>query len=150
MKQLIAILLLVSLAQAETKTWDDLRLIASGQTIRVHRSADKQKGAFIAVDETTLRLRTEGGSDLAVPRSEVTRVYAQSPSHRRRNFIIGAAVGVAVGALLYGTLGQLIRNESADETAGLLFGPIILGGGIGAAAPTGTMKLVYDAKKQKP
>ena len=138
----------LSAAHAAPKTWDNIRAIAPGHAIRVHTAAEKQTGTFIAVDETTLRLKTSAGNEVSVPRSEITRVYSQSRSHRRRNFIIGAVIGVAVGAIAYGTLGTLLENEGAEDTATLLFVPIAIGGAVGAAVPTGRMKVMYDAKQR--
>jgi uncharacterized membrane protein YdjX (TVP38/TMEM64 family) len=83
---------------------------------------------------------------VSIPRADVLRVYSQSQSHRLRNTIIGTAIGAAIGIVLYATLGALIRNESADETAPLLIGPIAAGGAIGAVIPTGKMVKIYDAK----
>jgi hypothetical protein len=134
-------------AYPQTDAWDTVRAISPGHKIRVHTGDKKQKGTLLASSEDTLRLQT-GSGEIAVPRSEVTRVYSQSKSHRLRNVIIGTVVGVAAGAVLYGTLGTLLRNESSDDTAPLLLAPAFAGLGIGGAIPTGRMKLVYDAKKK--
>jgi hypothetical protein len=124
-----------------------MRTVPSGHPIRVHTGAQQQKGTFVAVEGDTLQFKTVAGTEVKVSKSDVEKVYSQSPSHRRRNFIIGAIIGVAVGAVAYGTLGALLENEGADDVAGVLFVPIAVGGAVGAALPTGRMKLVYDAKR---
>jgi hypothetical protein len=152
MKQLMSIAVIfaagVSSAQAEPKTWDNIRAVAPGGKIRVQTAAQKQTGTLISVDDNALRFKASDATEVTTPRSEIIRVYSQSKSHRRRNFIIGAVTGVAIGAVTYGTLGALLRNESDEETGALLFVPIAVGGALGAALPTGRMKLIYDAKKQ--
>jgi hypothetical protein len=133
---------------AKPKGWDNIRQIKAGHPIRVHTAGQKQTGTFVGIEESAVRFRTTAGTEVTVPRAEVARVYAQSASHRRRNFVIGAIVGVAVGAAVYGTLGALLENEGGEDAAALLFVPIAVGGAVGAVLPTGTMKLMYDAKKQ--
>ena len=151
MKQLIKLALTLTasvwIAHAADKTWDSIRAIPEGHAIRVHTDGQKQTGAFIAVDESTVRFKTAAGAEVTVPRSEVTKVYSQSRSHRGRNFLIGTAVGVAVGAVFYGTFGRMLENEGA-EAGGVLFVPIAIGAAVGAALPTGSMKLVYEPTKR--
>ena len=151
MKQLINLALALTacvwIAKAADKTWDSIRAIPQGHNIRVHTGGQKQTGTFVDVDESTLRFKTAAGAEVTVPRSEVTRIYSQSRSHRGRNFLIGTVVGVAVGAVFYGTFGRMLENEGA-EAGGVLFVPIAVGSAVGAALPTGTMKLVYDPKKR--
>ena len=75
-------------------------------------------------------------------------MYSQSQSHRVRNTMIGTVVGVAVGVTLYGTLGALFRNESADDTTPMLVAPMAVGAALGAVLPTGRMMKIYDAKDE--
>ena len=142
----LTILTSVGSAYAEPKTWDSLRAIAKGHKIRVHTAGQKQTGNFVAVDDSRLRFTTGAGSEVTVPRDDITKVYSQSSSHRIRNILIGTAIGIAAGAVTYGTLGQLYHNEGHDAAA-TFFVPIAVGSAVGAALPTGTMKLIYDARK---
>lgn len=125
--------------------WKGISNIGQGHKIRVETSTKKYKGAFLTISDTALKLNFKDG-EVSVPRAEVLRVYSQSQSHRLRNTIIGAAIGTAIGIALYFTLGALIRNESGEETAPYLIGPIAAGAALGAVLPTGKMVKIYDAK----
>src|SRR5690349_6488553 len=85
--------------------WSRVTAIEDGSKIRVHTTRGKQTGRFVAASEVDVRLTPAAGPEIVVPRVEVTRVYVQSRSHRLRNLIIGTAVGVAIGAVVYGTIG---------------------------------------------
>ena len=56
------------------------------------------------------------------------------------------AVGVAAGAVLYGTVGEILRNETGDEP-GVLVVPIVIGAGVGPVIPTGGWKKIYDSRR---
>jgi hypothetical protein len=121
--------------------WDKVAALTPGQTVRVLTAADRHEGVVVSVSDSGITLQ-----DVTVRRNEIRRVYVRKPSHRARNAIIGTAVGVAVGAVIYGTLGTLFRNEGSDDTAYMMAMPIAIGAGVGAALPTGRMHRIYDAR----
>jgi hypothetical protein len=123
--------------------WARVQSIPAGQQVRVETATQKHSGKLVTVSSDSVRLDA-----ITVPRSEVTRVYARSASHRKRNAIIGTAIGVGVGIAVYATLGLLLRNEGAEGTEVLLVTPAAAGAAIGAAMPTGRMKKVYDVKRR--
>ena len=126
--------------------WARVIALRLGDPVRVETASAKQTGRFVAATVDTLRFTTNANADISVARPEVTRVYARSKSHRIRNTVIGAAVGVAVGAVIYGTLGSWFRNEGREDTGFMLTVPIAAGTAVGAALPTGSMKKIYDVK----
>ena len=126
--------------------WARVIALRAGEPVRVETASGKQTGHFVAATDDTLRFAANGGAEISVARPEVKSVYARSKSHRVRNTIIGAAIGVAAGAVIYGTLGALFRNETNDETGYMLAVPIAVGTAVGAALPTGSMKKIYDVK----
>jgi hypothetical protein len=126
--------------------WTRVTALRAGETVRIETASGKQTGRFISASDEAVRFTSGGGLEVSVARSEAKRVYVQSQSRRVRNTIIGAAVGVAVGAVIYGTLGTLFRNEGDEQTGYMLALPIAAGTAVGAALPTGSMKKVYDAK----
>jgi hypothetical protein len=124
-------------------SWSRVESIPAGQRVRVETVTQKHTGQLVSVSTDSVRLDT-----MVVPRSEVTRVYAKSGSHRKRNAIIGTAIGAGVGVAVYATLGLLLRNEGAEGTEVLLITPAAAGAAIGAALPTGKMKKIYDVKRK--
>jgi hypothetical protein len=129
-------------------SWSTLASIERGHRIRVETATAKHTGAFTGASEDGITLDAEQGQ-LSVPRTEVVRVYSQSRSRRLRNTLIGTAIGTAIGVTVYGTLGTLLRNEGADDTAArLLLPPIGMGAAVGAIVPTGSMTKIYDRKEE--
>ena len=127
--------------------WTRVAELPANAVVRVETATGKQTGTLLSVSDEVLRFTTKEGTDVSVGRAEIRKVHVRTKSHRVRNAIIGTAVGVAVGAVIYGTLGALFRNEGRDDTALMLAVPIGIGSAVGAALPTGSMKKVYDAAK---
>lgn len=127
--------------------WTRVTELSANVIVRVETATGKQIGTLLSASDEALRFTTTEGTDVSVGRTEIRKVYVRTKSHRVRNAIIGTAVGVAVGAVIYGTLGALFRNEGRDDTALMLAVPIGIGSAVGAALPTGSMKKVYDAAK---
>ena len=120
--------------------WARVQFLPAGEQVRVETASQKHTGQLVNVSEDSVRVDT-----ITVPRSKITRVYARSASHRKRNTIIGAAIGVGIGVAMYATLGRLLGNEGAEGTEVLAIVPVGAGAAIGAAMPTGRMKKIYDA-----
>jgi hypothetical protein len=140
--KLLLILLCAALTYAQDP-WERVQSIPAGRQVRVETATQKHTGELVSVSSDAVRVAA-----MTVPRSEVTRVYARSTSHRKRNAIIGTAIGVGIGIGVYATLGLLLRNEGGEGTEILLIAPSAAGAAIGAAMPTGRMKKVYDANRR--
>jgi hypothetical protein len=130
----------------EVGSWQGLETLESGRKIRVETAIGKQTGTFVRLSGDAITLHSGRAGDVTIPRAQVTSVFVQSESHRTRNTVIGLAVGTAIGAVLYATLGQWFRSEGA-ESSGFLGVPMGVGTAIGAAWPARCMVLVYRTKK---
>ena len=123
--------------------WEKVRSVRTGERVRVHSTQGTRNGTVQSVQGDAITLRPASGEAVTIPRADVTRVYTAGRSRRVRNLLIGTAVGAAVGAVLYGTLGELLRNETGDAP-GLLLAPIGVGAAVGAAMPAGAWKKIYE------
>jgi hypothetical protein len=139
MTRLLPLLTLFALlAPLQAASWDELRGLRSGETVKVMDTAGKEyRGTFRSVSPESITIQTEQGEQ-AIGRRQVRRVRVRSSSRRIRNLLIGAAVGVAIGATIDQTLGVYFRNESNQTAAAravTYIAPIGIFGGIGAALP---------------
>ena len=149
-KAAVAVVMCVGLAsgQANPVGWQRVQSIDPGHTIRVQTANKQHDGTFVKASDADITFQSREDGQVTVARSEVLRVHARSKSHRMRNAIIGAAIGGAASAVLYGTLGVLLQNEGSDDVAQVVLTPIAMGAGIGAILPTGRLKKVYDAQQR--
>ena len=141
------LLLLCGGLSLEAQSWDTLRALKPGDHIKVIDSAAAtHTGVFSAFSADAISLTT-GAGELAIERARVRRVQVRSGSRRGRNAIIGAAIGVALGATVDQTLGAYFRNE-AGETSGAraitYVAPIAIFGSLGAAFPA--YRTIYRAR----
>jgi hypothetical protein len=143
----VALLSAPAVARSATGSWEDVAGLPSGEQVRIHTASQRYEGVLASVSDTEIAITPAGGASVGIPRSDVQRVYVRTKSHRVRNTIIGTAIGVAAGAVLYGTLGSWFRNEGRDDTGWMLAVPIGIGAGVSAALPTGTMRRIYDAHR---
>jgi hypothetical protein len=132
---------------AADAAWTAVAALTPGQTVRVQTATERHDGVLASVSDSAVTLTPKLGGTVSVDRTNVQRVYVRKGSHRVRNTIIGAAVGVGVGAVIYGTLGSWFRNEGHESTEYMLAVPIAVGTGIGAALPSGGMHKIYDARR---
>lgn len=131
----------------DVSSWESVAALTAGSRIRVESAHEKRNGTMVSVSGDALTCHDGESGNVTVPRSEVRRVYLQSSSRRLRNTVIGTAIGVAAGAVLYGTLGRLFRNEGQES--GYLFAvPIAAGAGIGAAMPGRRMVLFCEVPEK--
>jgi len=132
---------------APAQPWETLRALKPGDQVKVQESGGREhSGAFRAVSADAISL-AEGKGEVAIEKAKVRTVKVRANGRRVRNLLIGAAIGVAVGATVDNTLGAYFRNESG-ETSGAraltYLAPIAIFAGIGAAPPG--YRTVYKAK----
>ena len=102
------------------------------------------KSPTTAFSNDTISVQT-GKGVVAIDRARVRRVQVRSHALRARIAVIGAAVSVAVGAVVDQTLGAYLRNETgASGRAVTYIAPIALFGGIAALVPP--YRTVYHAR----
>lgn len=147
MIRIIALILLaVSAAGADTN-WEALRALKTGErVVIVDSKMRKHQGKLTHWDENAIQVDTETGP-VSVERANVARVSTAERSHRMRNMLIGAGVGVAAGIALDATVGERFRNEGSLESARALFyvAPAAAGVALGAIPSPVT---VYRAPKK--
>lgn len=148
-----SVLLLVpslSFAQSSPGDWGHLRELRPGQKIEVvDKSMKSFGGHFVSVSEEAITLQI-GKSQESIDRAKVARVSVRDTSHRKRNMLIGAAVGVGAGLAVAIPVATLCSNEgncSSAETAGAVVVVAGLGAaGVGLGAIPGN-RTVYRAAK---
>jgi hypothetical protein len=138
-------------AQAGEDSWDNLKQLQVGQSIEVVDTHMRSlKGDFIAFTDEVITLR-QGKQERAVARPEVARVSltVRRASHRKRNMILGAAIGGGAG-LTIGVLADAVASGESTGCTGCIVGFTAAGagGGLGLGALSGAQyKVIYRAKK---
>ena len=143
---------MIMAADSGAASWQNLKQIAYGQEIEVARTKDRPvRGTFINFADQFISLR-EKGQELAIPRTDVSRVRLR-PARRAKYTWIGLAVGAGVGAGAGAGIGEGVANESGGDFRNLK--PAITGvsAGIGAligavigSAAGSTHTTIYSVK----
>ncbi len=133
---LLALLFCPALLSAES--WEDLRGLKPGDTVKVQDTSGKeQKGIFRAVSTDAISIAA-GKSELSIQKSRVRRIQVKSGARRARNVAIGMGIGFAVGLIADQTLGVYLRNELSESGAAralTYIAPIGLFGAVAGAVP---------------
>jgi len=134
---ILAALFAVPVFGGDAGDWSNLRKLKPGVPIGVIQSDQKRvEGGFESFSDAGLTLR--GGPPIVIPKDSVVRVYRRPHLRRGWRAVLGAAIGVAAGAILSSTVGDRYRNEGQDvPTAGWVLGGAAIGAGIGAASGGG-------------
>jgi len=136
--------------RAATSAWDKLKVLKPGQQIRVVLNDRKPyEGAFQAVNDMGITLRQVAGVQ-TLARKDILRVDSKDRvNSRMRNFVIGAAIGLAVATALFFAKNPDSHLEPAHfrYRTLLVFGlPVPAGAAIGAAIPTAGWYVIYRAQ----
>lgn len=125
-----------SRARGNQTDWGNLRLLQAGQKIQViEKNGARHSGRFSSVDEQGITLHEESG-DQVIARTNVLRVNAGG--HRKRNTLLGLAIGAGAGAGIGAAAGgnscassapYCINVVSRVDWAGIF---AIVGGTVGA------------------
>jgi hypothetical protein len=135
------------LAQSSQNNWDNLKQLRPGQKIEVVDSSMKTlKGAFVSISDEAISLQV-GKSEESVVRAKVVRVSVRDTSHRTRNMLIGAAVGVGAGLAVTLPL-EIQQSNEGNSLAGTMAGvtTALAGAGLGLGAMPGN-RTIYRIKK---
>jgi len=135
--------------QQASSSWDNLGQLRSGEKIEVVDTQMKEfKGEFISFSEDGIVLRA-GKVEQTVARTDVLRVSVRDTSHRTRNMLIGAAVGVGAGLAISIPL-AIQQSNAGNSIAGPMAGAVAaLGGaGLGIGAIPGN-RTIYRAEVPK-
>ena len=141
------LLLLLASVRLQAQSWDAVTKIEPGTQVTVEDSSGKDhRGKLASVTVEAISIDTGRGQE-AIERTRVRRVQARAPSRRLRNALIGAGIGLAVGAIADNTIGTYLRNEVGEGTGGRVLtyiGPAGIFGAIGASLPA--RRTVYKSK----
>jgi|SRR5580698_6014456 hypothetical protein len=151
---LIPILALAAAGQEPLLTWENVKMLAPGTQIRI--ASGKSKPAVATLESVTdSELVTSSATGpRSFQRAEIASVSVKLNGHRRRNTIIGLAVGALAGAAIGAGIGRAQENNCAQKGGDCsldLPGGAGVGGVIGLIAgtvtglvwPTGGWRKVY-------
>ena len=150
MRAPLALGLVVSLAapelltaqQSTTDVWSEVRQLPAGQVIRVVLADDTRQGQLRSADETSVTIIV-AGLDERVPRADIRRILAANGTHRKRNVLLGLAIGGVTAGVVVG-LRCRGQNPGCNEVAPAYFYPLAgVGAGIGALLPAQAWQQVY-------
>jgi hypothetical protein len=146
MTRLLMITVMVAtLSAADLSDWKNLDALKAGDRVGVVQSNMKRvEGVLGGVSESGV---TVDGT--LVAKGEVVRVYRRAGLSRLTRTLIGAGLGVGVGALISQTAGKRFENEGAKfggiEDAGWYAIGIGAGAGLGASTGSG-YQTIYQRK----
>ncbi len=134
--------MLVPALGADLQDWKNLGELRPGDRVgMVQTDMKRVEGVFGAADDSGI---TVDGKRVA--KDQVVRVYRRAGMSRATRTVIGAAVGVGVGALMAETVGRYLQNESNGPEKGVWYGVGVgAGAGVGALSGSG-YKTVYQRR----
>ena len=135
------------IALGQSETWSNLNRLQAGQKINVVDMKLKAiEGRFGGFSDDAISV-VVGNDKVSIPRADVLSVKNQAASHRKRNILLGLAIGAAAGF----ASGAIYGAGSSEEGESLIFVIVTaplgagIGAGVGAVLPTGPVT-VYRAK----
>lgn len=146
----LAALLLLQVLHASDAGWSDWanmsRIPANQRVEIIDTKLRRTRGEFLRSSPEELRISTPAG--VAVfPKAEVFRVSLLGKSKRRRNVLVGMAIGAAAG-LATGAAIDSSFSEADEHVAKMLFVPIGIGAGAGVGAAAPAFETIYRAPKR--
>jgi hypothetical protein len=138
----MSMLLVLVLCAADTSQWSAVRELKKGDRVGVVQSDMKRvEGRFDIASDDGITI-----DGVMVSKDHVVRVYRRPRMNRGLRAVVGGAIGLAMGAVVDGTAGTYMRNESSGPDPGLITGiGAAAGAGIGAASGGG-YKTVYQKR----
>ena len=120
--------------QGDDAAWSQVRQLTAGDSVRVLQDDAVREGLFRIANDDSITL-SRAGQDQSVPRAGIRRVLVARGSHRKRNVLLGLAIGGLTGGLVvaFQCRGQ---GRGCNEIAPAYFYPFAAAGaGIGALLP---------------
>jgi hypothetical protein len=141
------LVLMAALVAAQTNAnWNTVKALTAGTDVRIAASSRTVRGKIDQVTDDTLVITSGKGQEMFT-QAEVTQVSVKKAGHRKRNTLIGLAVGTGVG-LVIGVAARAKSNQlqivsngvvvAAGAVAGAFVGTIV-----GAVIPSGGWRAVY-------
>ena len=139
--------------EPDEQSWENLKQLRVGEKIQVVQMNIKSfQGTFAGFSEEAISLRVKQ-SEVAVPRADVLRVSSLDRGKRKRNILLGLAIGAGAGMLAGG--GVVSAVGLFDEGTGYKPMAIILGSLAAGAAAGGAVgassgyRTIYRANARK-
>jgi hypothetical protein len=148
--QLKTVGLLIIAAQAgmsqDSSQWSSVQALRKGDRVGVIQTDQKRvEGRFDSATEA--RITVQADQLVTVEKADVVRVYQPPKRGRWFGAVVGGGIGVAAGAVVDGTVGHYLRNESPGPDRGVITAVSgAAGAGIGVAV-TGHYRTVYRRPK---
>lgn len=126
----------------DNAAWSQVRQLAAGQDIRVALDDATSQGAFRAADDASITL-VAAGQDQRVPRAGIRRILVPRGTHRKRNILLGLAIGGVTGSIVV-ALHCRGQSPGCNEIGPAYFYPFAgAGAGIGALLPARAWQQIY-------
>ena len=153
LKPVLLLLFLIpvfGMAQSAKESWDNLKQLRPGQKIEVvDKSMKSFGGHFVSVSEEAITLQV-GKSQESIERAKVVRVTVRDTSHRKRNMLIGTAIGAGAGLAIAIPIAAICSNEGNCRDTSLAGAALAVAGFGAAGAGLGAIpgnRTVYRAEK---
>ena len=129
-------------AAAKQDEWTSLNKLRPGDQIGLIQTDQRRlNGRFQSANESSITLLMD--REVTVQKADVLRLYRRSGLSRLTRALIGAAAGIAAGAILTATVGQRFTNEGQDTPAAAwIAGGVGVGAGVAALTGSG-YKTIY-------
>jgi hypothetical protein len=133
-------------AQTNATNWSTVKALPTGTDVQIAASSRTVRGKIDRVTDDTLVVTSGKGQEM-FRQAEVTQVSVKKPGHRKRNTLIGLAVGTGVG-LVIGVASRAKSNQLQFVSNGLIVAAGALAGAlvgtvIGVVIPSGGWREVY-------
>lgn len=132
----------VAAQQPPDTAWSRVRQLTAGDSVRVVLNDGSREGAFRTAGDDSITIAV-AGQDQSVPRVSVSRILVARGSHRKRNVLLGLAIGgVTAGVVV--SLRCRGKGRGCNEVAPAYFYPLAgAGAGVGALLPARAWTTVY-------
>ena len=149
---LLALFPCIVSAESTEASWSNLGRLRVGQKIDVVDMKLKAvAGNFSAVTDDAISLLA-GKDQITIPRADVLSVKNRAASHRRRNTLLGLAIGAA-GGVAAGVIAGARTGEDGEIPVFLIVTTPIgagIGGVVGAVLPAGQVTVYRASARSKP
>jgi hypothetical protein len=145
-RRIAAALLLLTTSAAAQTNWNAVTSLATGTDVRVSSGSRTVSGRLDRASDNSLAI-TVGNAEQSFDRQQVLTVSVRKGGHRKRNALIGLAVGAGAG-LGIGLAARAGPNQinfvpngvivAAGTAAGAIIGVVV-----GVVIPTGGWRQVY-------
>lgn len=126
--------------------WEQVRRLEIGHEIRVALDDDRSsRGVFQAADGDSLTLRTDG-QEQHILRARIGRVFVARDTHRRRNVLVGLAIGAAASGLATAIHCKGQSSACAEVAPAFFYQMAGAGTLIGALAPARDWEEIFRAE----